>query len=302
MSTSLVTPTSTQVVRSASSAHLRGGVPAGLDRTGFTQAVARVIKSERPTYPVESVDNALVILRLLLERQELRVSEVAEHVGVAPSSAHRLLSMFVYHGFARQDEKRGRYQAGPEILKIGFAAIRQLGIRQYARPVLEELHGTVNESVGFAIPYGQEVFYIDGIESRHTLRVGLRVGAFLPANCIAIGKAILATLPREKLLRLFPSQDLPTLTPNSIATRDELERQLKKIRADGYARSRAESDDGVGSIAVAVLDNAGEACAAISVVAPLVRIKPELERRWIEAARKASEKLHVWLWGDHRVT
>ena len=263
--------------------------------------MAKAAKQMTPTYPVESVDSALLLLRALYEKKEVRVSEAAEHLGIAPSSAHRLLSMLVYHGFARQDEKRGRYQAGPEILKMGFAAIRQLGIRQYARPILEEVLGAVNETVHLAMPYGQDVFYVDGMESRHTLRVGLRVGEFVPANCVGLGKAILATLPREELMRLFPSQDLPTRTPNSVAVRDELERQLDEIRTQGYARSRGESDEGVGSIAVAVLDNVGEACAAISVGAPLVRIKPEIEALWIKVARKASQQLHARLWGELRI-
>jgi len=90
---------------------------------------------------------------------------------------------------------------------------------------------------------------------------------------------------------------LTALTPNSIACRDDLERQLDEIRRVGYARSQAESDDGVGSVAVAVLDGNGTARAAISVSAPLVRIAPESESQWIEAIRDAAAKLKDRLWG-----
>tara|TARA_R110000787_G_scaffold9886_7_gene34196 strand:+ start:1654 stop:2514 length:861 start_codon:yes stop_codon:yes gene_type:complete len=261
----------------------------------------RTAKSAGPTYSIESVDNALHLLRMICERKEVRISEVAEHLGVAQSTAHRLLSMLLHHGFARQDEKRGGYWTGPQILEMGFAAIREMDVRQYARPILEEVSAKVHETVHLALAYGQDVFYVEGIESRHQLRVGLRVGNFLPANCVGLGKAILATLPKAQFYRLFPSQELRTLTENSVASRDELEHQLEKIRELGYASSRAESDEGVGSMAVAVLDQDGTARTAISISAPLVRIKPETEPLWIEALQSAAAKLSARLWGDFSV-
>jgi IclR family transcriptional regulator, acetate operon repressor len=255
----------------------------------------RTAKSAAPTYSIESVDNALLLLRMICERKEVRISEVAE------STAHRLLSMLLHHGFARQDEKRGGYRTGPQILEMGFAAIREMDVRQYARPILEEVSAKVHETVHLALAYGQDVFYVEGIKSRHQLRVGLRVGNFVPANCIGLGKAILAGLPNEQFHRLFPSQELRTLTENSVASRDELERQLEKIRKLGYASSRGESDEGVGSVAVAVLGQDGTARAAISVSAPLVRIKADTEALWIEALQSAAEKLSARLWGDFSV-
>lgn len=255
-------------------------------------------KEATPIYPIESVDCALRILRMLCQVKELRVLDVAEQLGVAQSTAHRLLSMLVHQGFARQDERRGGYRPGPQILEMGFAAIRDMEVRQYARPILEELRAAINETVHLAVPYGQHIFYVEGLESRHQLRVGLRIGEFLPANCIGLGKAMLATLPREEFYRLFPSQELPTLTPNSISSRDALERQFDEIREFGYARSRAESDDGVGSIAVAVLDKQNVARAAISVSAPLVRFSPERDKLWIGAIKRAATQLQARLWGD----
>jgi DNA-binding IclR family transcriptional regulator len=260
--------------------------------------MAKPAKAGAPTYAIESVDCALRILRMLCQVKELRVSEVAEHLGVAQSTAHRLLSMLVHQGFARQDERRGVYRPGPQILEMGFAAIRDMEVRQYARPILDEVRSKINETVHLAVPYGQHVFYVDGLESRHQLRIGLRVGDFLPANCIGVGKALLATLPKEDFYRLFPSPELPTLTPNSIGSRAELERQLDEVRKLGFARSRAESDEGVCSVAVAVLDKQHVARAAISVSAPLIRFSPEREKLWIEATQDAAVKLQARLWGN----
>jgi DNA-binding IclR family transcriptional regulator len=257
----------------------------------------KTAKSGTPAYSIESVDCALRILCRLSEVKELRVSEVAEHLGTAKSTAHRLLSMLVHHGFARQDDKRGVYRTGPKILEMGFAAINELDIRQYARPILENVWEKINETIHLGVPYGQDVLYVEGIESGKQLRIGLRTGQFLPAHSVGLGKALLATLSTDELHRIFPTQRLPTLTPNTVATRDELEHQLEEIRQSGYARTRAESEGGVGSVAVAVLGKNGTAQAAISVSAPLIRITPEDEIVWIKKIQEAAVKLQARIWG-----
>ena len=73
---------------------------------------ARKPVQKRPTYSIEAVDNALQLLQLLRDGGALRLKDAADELGVAPSTAHRLLAMLVYRGFAVQDETR-RYVPGP---------------------------------------------------------------------------------------------------------------------------------------------------------------------------------------------
>ena len=69
------------------------------------------------------------------------------------------------------------------------------------------------------------------------------------------------------------------------------------MRRLGFARSRAESTEGVGSIAVAIVDNNGIGRGAISISAPLTRITPEAEARWVEGAKEAAERVRAQIWG-----
>lgn len=254
-------------------------------------------KTSAPAYAIESVDSALKILRMLCDAKDLRISEVAGRLGVAQSTAHRLLSMLVHHGFAIQDGRGREYRTGPMLLEMGFAAIRDMDVRQHARPILEEVRDKVNETVHLAVPYGQEVLYVEAVESRHQLRIASRVGAFLPAHSIGLGKALLATLSVEELRRLYPHPELRVVTDKTLKTRAALELQLEIIRRTGYARSHGESTDGVGSLAVAVVDPRGVGRAAISISAPLTRINADTEGVWIEAARRAAKNLRARLWG-----
>src|ERR1700710_965863 len=86
-----------------------------------------------------SVDNALLLLQLIGERQALRVAEAADLLGVARSTAHRLLSALRRRGVVMEDRPNGAYRPGPALNEIGLAAISRIDIRRVARPVLEEL-------------------------------------------------------------------------------------------------------------------------------------------------------------------
>ena len=93
---------------------------------------------KRPTYSIEAVDNALQLLQLLRDGGALRLKDAAGELGVAPSTAHRLLAMLVYRGFAVQDENR-RYVPGPA-MGVGPAGLSWTRLlRSLAQPHMELL-------------------------------------------------------------------------------------------------------------------------------------------------------------------
>jgi IclR family transcriptional regulator, acetate operon repressor len=235
----------------------------------------------RPAYPITSVDNALRLLALFREREKVRLSDAREHLGVAHSTAHRLLAMLAYHGFVRQDKDSRVYLPGPALVEIGLAAVRHMDIRRHARPVLEELAGRYGETAHLSVLEAGKVRYLDAVESSRALRVAARTGTALAANCTASGKAMLAALPAPELAALFPdgpgAPALPALTGHSITSRGQLEDELAVVRKRGFALNHEESEDGVASVAVAVLDGRRSApVAALSVSAPVSRLADDL--------------------------
>lgn len=228
--------------------------------------------TEKPAYPIESVDNALTLLRMFGEGSPVRVAEASDRIGVARSTAHRLLAMLQYHGFVRQDAETRAYVPGPTLLVTGLAAVRKLDIRQRARPALERLAELTGETIHMVMRQHADVLFLDGIESPKAVRVASRTGAVMPAHCTSVGKALLAEMSEEEVRRLYPNEELPRLTDDSIRSRSELELQLDQIRKRGYALSSGEGEIGVGSVGVAVPPLRSEPPIAISVSAPLERI------------------------------
>lgn len=264
-----------------------GGPASEDDRRRHAGVTPRAPEGARPTYLIESVDSALRLLHMLVDAERIRVSEAAVRLGVAPSTAHRLLQMLQYHGFVAQDPRSHEYVPGPDLMRLGLAAINQLDVRTLAHPVMERLCSEVNETIALAVLQGTNVVYIDGFESTRALRIGARTGAVIPAHAIAMGKALLSALPAERFETLYADEALPVLTARTTTTRTALSRQLAEVRKRGYAQSSGESEEGVASIAAPVVTDRGELRAAVSIGAPALRLTPQRVKEFVPLLKRA---------------
>jgi DNA-binding IclR family transcriptional regulator len=230
----------------------------------------------RPTYPIESVDNALKLLGMFRKRQLIRVSEASAELGIARSTAHRLLAMLQYHGFVRQDPLTRAYLVGRGLLDLGLAAVRGLDVRTIARPELERVCRAVDETVTLTVLDGRSALTVDSVEGGRSLRVGSRTGIAVPAHSTAAGKALLAALPPDDVRALFAGVRLEAETARTIARFEDLERELARVRDRGYATSFEEREAGVASVAAAIDPRALGQLAAIGIDAPSARLgRPE---------------------------
>jgi IclR family acetate operon transcriptional repressor len=245
----------------------------------------------KPTYLIGSVDSALRLLHLVLERERIRITEAAAELGVAASTAHRLFAMLQYHGFVAQDERTHEYVRGPDLVRFGLAALQNMDIREQARPIMERLAAQTGETVALGTLQGANVLYVDGCESASALRVAVRTGSLIPAHAIAMGKALLAWIPAERLNQLYPNAKLPPITDRTLGTKADLAADLASIRRRGYAQSRGESAAGVASIAVPVHNHTGDLRAALSIAAPALRLPPERSKAFVQLLLRAATEL-----------
>lgn len=228
---------------------------------------------EPPAYPIASVNNALRLLLLFREQPRLRLTDACKYLGVAHSTAHRLLAMLAYHGFVRQEPGSRAYVAGPALIEVGLAVLGALNVRDQARPTMETLAAELGETVHLGVLDGIHVRYLEAVESERALRVSARTGSLIPAHCTSLGKALLASEGEARVSALYPasSEPFPALTGKSVTTASELAAELERVRARGYAVNLGESEEGVGSVAIAFRDFSGRA-AALAVAAPMSRL------------------------------
>lgn len=256
---------------------------------------------DSPVAPVRdgglaSVDNALLLLQLIGERQALRVAEAADLLGVARSTAHRLLSALRRRDFVMQDRPNGAYRPGPALHAIGLVAISRIDIRRIARPFLEELQQQTRETASLAVLEGTAARFVDCVESSRSVRVGNRTGVVRPAHASAVGKAMLAELPRAELERRYPDVHLRAGTPSAITDRAALEADLDEIRRQGYSLNWEESAEGVCAVGVALKDTTGAPIAAIAIAAPSSRMgSVESVRAFAPALLSVAERVRELL-------
>jgi DNA-binding IclR family transcriptional regulator len=229
------------------------------------------VSRPRPTYPIASVDRALRLLLLVAQRSRVRLTEASEALGVAPSTAHRLLAMLVFHDLVRQEDRHA-YVPGPALAAIARATISETDLRTLARPVIEQLAAATGETAHLAVLEGRMVRYLEGVESTRALRMGARTDRTVPAHYVATGKALLAAMPWGQVERMLAGVRLEAITDRSVTDLWVLERQLQRVRRSGYAVFRGESEEGAASVAMTVRDVSGRVVAAISVAAPAVRM------------------------------
>jgi IclR family acetate operon transcriptional repressor len=243
----------------------------------------------KPPYALQSVDHALQLLQILRDNGSLRVSEAAQELGTARSTAHRLLAMLLYRDFAVQDEARN-YLPGPALSAPQAAGGRIRELRRRVRPHMEALCVTVQETVNLLVRVGTETRFIASVECSQALRVGDRRGVILPAAITSGGRALLADLTPQAVAQLYA-----TTGQEQHVDMAKLRRHLSTARQRGYAINDQETEGGVSAMAVCLRDAAGDAVAALAIAVPSVRFtrarQPMLAAVLRETAGRASAEL-----------
>lgn len=220
---------------------------------------------------LRSVSNALRAVEVIAATDgSVGVTEVAARLGVAPSTAHRLLATLVATGFARRGPDR-RYRAGPSVARLAARPAPSPLLRDAARPVLRWLAEASGETVHLAVLDGVAVVTIDHVAGgRPGDDVGHVVGARVPAHATAVGLALLAH--HREVAEAVVAGGLDRWTATTIADAATLRRRLGDVRRRGYAVNVRGWLEGTAGVAAPVLLPGGEAVASIGISGPADRI------------------------------
>jgi DNA-binding IclR family transcriptional regulator len=241
-------------------------------------------------YAIDSVSNALHTLLYLRDVDEVRVSDLAAHLGVAASTAHRLLATLRANDFVEQVPGSRAYRLTSMLSTFSGGPPDHNTLARIGHPALVQLCLEANETSNLLVLEGADVRFIDGVESTRTLRVAPRTGDLLPAHGTAGGKAMLSMLPVEQVRALLGKR-LGKMTVHTVLSRAALERELEVVRRRGYATNVNESVLDVGGVGVAVTDRFDRCVAAITVSGPSSRLNEETAPALLPFLRAAAERM-----------
>jgi DNA-binding IclR family transcriptional regulator len=210
------------------------------------------------------LDKGLNLLEELARSpQGMTAVELADKTGVHKTTIYRYLNTFFERGYV-QTTGDGLYFLGNRILELGSEKLRQMPLRETAHPFLINLNSEIEMTVHLCVLDGQDVVYIDKIESHRTLPIISRIGSRAPAYCTGVGKALLGGLPTEQLTTLVKTMKLDRRTPTTITDPVDLVKEIKLTAKRGYAIDNGENEEGIICIAAPISAFGGDTIAAVS--------------------------------------
>ena len=198
-------------------------------------------------------------------------AEIASQSGLTRPTLYRIIASLEAEGLVEATQG-GRYRLGGRTVSLARAALAQNDVRKLAEPMLAELRDATGETVHLAIRSGDEMVYIDKIESRQAVRMASTIGTRVAFHSTAVGKAYLGAMAAAEAEALIGRLPLTRFTEFTTTDRDALRDAIRRARADGHARESEENEIGITCFGAPIMEAPGRPVASISISVPLFRL------------------------------
>jgi DNA-binding IclR family transcriptional regulator len=242
------------------------------------------------TSGIQSIERAFSVL-LAVATEPAGITDVARRVALPVSTVARLLATLEHlEAVIRQDDGV-TYRIGPTVSSLASGNDPTLIGR--ARPFLAELVDRVHETAGLSVLEGDEVLYLDHVETDNAVQIRNWTGERTPLHVVPSGLVLLAHQPQARI-DAYLAGPLTKSTANTVATSEQLRPRLESVRRHGFAWAIDEFQMGITSVAAPVRNRDGHVIAAIHCHGPSYRFPGESDRAEVEhavvaAARRLSD-------------
>ena len=241
---------------------------------------------------VKSLKKALDILGCFtVKTPELGITEISSKLGLYKSTVHNIVSTFEQCGYIEKSPGNNKYRLGMKILELAFVVNSNLGLHKVVHPYMSALSNEINEVVYFALPKDNQIIYLEGVYPSSSYSARSMIGEKAEMYCTALGKAILAFLPKDRRISVIKNQSMTAYTPNTITDRSALSAELDKIRSQGYSIDNMEHEFGIKCVGVPVFRRDGSLLGAISISGPSLRFDDQTIAEYIKKLQYCSREI-----------
>ncbi|HAX53719.1 MAG TPA: IclR family transcriptional regulator [Lachnospiraceae bacterium] len=240
---------------------------------------------------VQSLARGIEILSIIQEKGSATIVEVAAVLGVDKSTVSRLMSTLMHYDMISIDPVSKKYRLGFRILYLGEGVKKNFNIATAARPYLYKICDDTKESVHLAALGNRKMYIVDQVRSQREYNLSAQIGMIEAWHCSAVGKCVLAHKPQSFIEDIFRDYDFRRYTANTIATYQDLEKELKKIKEEGYALDDEERTLGVRCIAVPIFSYGGNVNCCIGISAPKEQITEATLKRYTLCMKKYGSQI-----------
>lgn len=221
--------------------------------------------------PIQATETTFTIVNALKDLDGAGVTELADYLDLPKSNVHNYLSTLHQEDYVVKDGTT--YSVGIRFLALGAYARNRLDIYEIAKPEVEKLADDTGELANLLVEEHGRGSYLHRSRGDQAVQVEAYTGTRVYLHSTALGKAILAHMPAQRVDEVVEAHGLPASTPGTITSRDELDATLDDIRDRGYALDDEERLKGLRCVAAPILSNDDRVLGAVSVSGPTSRMK-----------------------------
>jgi IclR family acetate operon transcriptional repressor len=263
------------------------------------QPVEQTVRSKDERYRVQSLGRAIDLIELIAAsgKDGARLTDLARGLAMSKAAVYALLQTLLARGFVSDiaEGANRRYRLGLALARFGELAVANISLADVAMPELRNLTADLGMTSRLAILDEGYAVVVGRVDAPGTIRFDAALGRRELPHCSAVGKAMLAAMPREEAQRILERSPLPKRTPRTITAVPQLMQELALAQERGYAVDDEEDNDGIACIGACVLDRGGGVAGAISVTGLKSRDwgsrLPDLGARVRHSARSVSRQL-----------
>lgn len=220
--------------------------------------------------PVNATKTSFEIIETLKELDGAGVSELAEHLGKPTTTVYDHLQTLEELSYIVKDGND--YRVGVKFMDLAGYARQQMDIYQVGKPEVQNLAEQTGEHVNLMIEEHGRGIFLYKAEGENAVHLDTYSGHRVYLQTTALGKAIMAHLPHDRVEDIIDEHGLPRITEHTITDRDDLFDELAEIRDRGYATDCEERVEGMRCVAAPIMKN-GDVIGAVSVSGPKSRMQ-----------------------------
>jgi IclR family KDG regulon transcriptional repressor len=266
------------------------------DRQPRKRADAPAATPAVPRTMSRSTERAVALLTCFTPEQPLRrVADLAEELGMHPSSVYRYVMALEAAQLLERDVNYGGYRLGLGVLELSSIVLRDLDVRRFALDELDRLSDETGLLTNLGLLKAGKVIHVAHAFPPGWPRWNMDLGHAALAHCTALGKVLLAALPWEEALHHVEQVGWRGYTANSLQDDGALKAELEEVARRGYAVDNEERTAGAMCVGVPVLGQNGDVRAAMSISGTTARINElgvdKCAASLLVAARRVSSQL-----------
>jgi len=249
----------------------------------------------RARYRVPSATRALALLEFLAgEREPRGVSYLSRGMGIPKSSCFSLLLTLEGAGYVTRNDS-DEWSLTLRLYHVGMLAARSVNVLVLAKPILQELVDRTGLTAHLGVLEGNRVLYADKVEAPGMVRFDTYPGKQASLHLTAIGRAVASLLDERQLDRLLDGYEFERGANCKLRSKSSFQRELVRVRAQGFALENEEETPGVICVAAPVQAAGAVTAAAVGITALAAQLR-ELTLEMVSASvREAADALSLLL-------